>query len=106
MRKLLAISVMFVLLIPASVFAAMKFTDITSVTPNAKAGAFLRWDERDPISGKLINRTLPVFFTGGTEHGIMHTIEDGVRYFEDHITFPHTQIIVYGDIVKLVNHGR
>ncbi|MGA7854064.1 MAG: hypothetical protein WCA15_12120, partial [Candidatus Acidiferrales bacterium] len=106
MRKLFLISVLFALLVPVSAFAAMKFTDMTSLTPNAKAGAFLRWDEPDPLkNGELINRTKPIFFVNGTDHGIMHTIEDGVRYFEDHITFANAQIIVYGDIVKLVRPG-
>ncbi|MGA2191906.1 MAG: hypothetical protein ABSG42_00815 [Nitrospirota bacterium] len=116
MKKLLLMLVLSAVLIPASAFAGSAkfyFTNMTSTAP-ASVVFSARWAMRS-TGGIVIEGVRGASLINGRDHGILEdagdpggNIGDGVRYFEDHITFPNTQgysnaeIVLTGDLVRTV----
>ncbi len=102
MKRFLAVLALFAVLIPASAFAAsseMYFTNMTGAS--VKANLFMRWDTLS--SGNLIQSTENMKFTGASG-GFMHTVQAGVRYFQDNIKFTGTNaatMVVTGNVVRV-----
>jgi hypothetical protein len=101
MKKLLAISVLFAVLVPASAFA-LEFTNMSGVVKSATVSSRYVMGTTNDLSqtSKLAK------FINGIDLGTMTTITPGVRFFNDQITFTgvgnDAQIIVTGDIVRKV----